>query len=213
MTSNKRSAWCKECARAYYKAWREANPEREAAKKARYVARHPESIRQYYRRNKQRMDARSRKWALEHRDKAREYTRRSYQKHLQKRRKYTQRYNAANRHKRKEYRDANVGRVQDYHRRYHLKTTFGISSEQYEAIATAQGNACAICGAPPPTKAARGGGPGRLAIDHDHVSGAVRGLLCLLCNSALARMESVEGWHERALRYLDANSSKVRRSA
>lgn len=50
------------------------------------------------------------------------------------------------------------------------KRTYGIDGEQYEALLELQGGGCAVCGSKPKTK--------RLAIDHDHGSGAVRGLLC-----------------------------------
>lgn len=40
-----------------------------------------------------------------------------------------------------------------------------------------QGGGCAICRKPPKKL--------RLHIDHDHVSGKVRGLLCARCNSAI----------------------------
>ena len=44
----------------------------------------------------------------------------------------------------------------------------------YEALLTAQGGVCAICGKPPKTR--------RLHVDHDHQTGRVRGLLCFTCN-------------------------------
>jgi hypothetical protein len=67
--------------------------------------------------------------------------------------------------------------------------------EIYEATLAAQGGGCAICGESCPT--------GRvLAVDHDHVTGAVRGLLCAPCNWGLSRAE-LPGWLDAARAYLD----------
>ena len=62
------------------------------------------------------------------------------------------------------------------HRRSHLKRRFGMTEEQYEALLQKQGGACAVCKreAKQFTK--------RLAVDHDHKSLKVRGLLCGNCN-------------------------------
>lgn len=64
------------------------------------------------------------------------------------------------------------------HGRWILKT-YGITSEQYEALYEAQGGVCWIC------KRATGKTK-KLAVDHDHRSGFVRGLTCGICNSWLA---------------------------
>lgn len=55
--------------------------------------------------------------------------------------------------------------------------TYGITGDEYAALLKRQGGKCAICRARPKSK--------RLAVDHDHKSGAVRGLLCSRCNHDL----------------------------
>lgn len=52
---------------------------------------------------------------------------------------------------------------------------YGITPEEYQAIYEAQGGKCYIC------QRATGESK-RLAVDHNHESGEVRGLLCSLCN-------------------------------
>lgn len=76
-----------------------------------------------------------------------------------------------------------------------LVKAYGITSEQYDDLLAAQWEVCAICAAP---RSARY----RLAVDHDHATGKVRGLLCERCNTALGRAEAVAGWIERAANYL-----------
>jgi hypothetical protein len=59
---------------------------------------------------------------------------------------------------------------------------FGLTVEDYQAMLAAQGGVCAICGTPPTDRR-------RLAVDHNHETGAVRGLLCVPCNQALGRFK------------------------
>jgi hypothetical protein len=56
---------------------------------------------------------------------------------------------------------------------------YGVSEEWYLTTLAAQDGACSICGVIPGAK------DNRLCIDHNHVTGKVRGLLCHNCNSAL----------------------------
>lgn len=66
------------------------------------------------------------------------------------------------------------------HGRWVLRT-YGITLEQYEALHEDQGGVCYICHrATGKTK--------RLAVDHDHKTGYVRGLLCSTCNNILAHL-------------------------
>lgn len=74
-----------------------------------------------------------------------------------------------------------------------IEKVYGLTSGQYEALRAAQGFVCAICRRPSRVR--------RLAVDHDHVSGAVRGLLCRRCNYDLLGMYGMESLI-RAARYL-----------
>lgn len=66
-----------------------------------------------------------------------------------------------------------------YHtRKYALKHKYGITVEQYDAMLARQKGKCGLCGKKPkPDK--------RLAVDHCHRTGKVRGLLCHCCNNGL----------------------------
>ena len=79
----------------------------------------------------------------------------------------------------KAYRDANPGRW----RHSHLQSTYGISDVDYHRMLDAQGGVCGIC-QQPETKS-RGFDDRKLSIDHDHETGAVRGLLCGNCNEGI----------------------------
>jgi hypothetical protein len=74
-------------------------------------------------------------------------------------------------------------------------------SGQFQVLLQVQHGRCAICGATEGHRSCRGK-VCRLAVDHDHETGKVRGLLCNNCNRGLGRFkDSVENL-EAALRYL-----------
>lgn len=58
-----------------------------------------------------------------------------------------------------------------------VEGTYGISPEQYAEIFRRQGGRCGICRNQPRTI--------RFAVDHDHQTGEVRGILCKRCNHDL----------------------------
>lgn len=72
------------------------------------------------------------------------------------------------------------------------KARYGIDREEYERMARAQLGACAICG----------NDEKRLVVDHDHVTGKVRELLCDPCNRDMAVVD-LPGGLERLLAYRD----------
>lgn len=77
-----------------------------------------------------------------------------------------------------------------------LLRNFGISIDQYDAMLERQGGVCAIC-----RGQQRAGFD--LAVDHDHRTGAVRGLLCNWCNTMLARLKEDVAALMRAIEYLE----------
>lgn len=61
---------------------------------------------------------------------------------------------------------------------------FNISEDERERIKNFQNGACALCG----NMVTKKGEPLRLAVDHDHKSGLIRGLLCFRCNTMLGSL-------------------------
>jgi len=72
---------------------------------------------------------------------------------------------------------------------------FGVSADEYNDMLASQGGGCAICG----LKCRSGK---RLAIDHDHKTGMVRGLLCMCCNTAIGHLNDDKALLQRAIDYL-----------
>ena len=71
---------------------------------------------------------------------------------------------------------------------------YGLSSADYLEMLEQQADLCAICGKADPAKA--------LAIDHCHVTGVVRGLLCHNCNVGLGNFRDDDGLLYKAMEYL-----------
>lgn len=78
------------------------------------------------------------------------------------------------------WQEKNPAKVKVIQRRAVLKRVYGITDAEYDAMLESQGGRCAIC-----CRSRRGR---RLAVDHCHATGAVRGLLCSSCNQTLGKM-------------------------
>lgn len=61
-----------------------------------------------------------------------------------------------------------------------LWVCYRLKEDEYATILAHQNGVCAGCYRPP--------GAIRLAVDHDHKTGRIRGLLCWLCNSAIGTL-------------------------
>lgn len=75
----------------------------------------------------------------------------------------------------------------DKRKRSILKERYGISLEDYENMKKEQNGLCLIC--KNPEDRCIGGKPVGLSVDHDHITGHVRGLLCTRCNLAVGHFE------------------------
>lgn len=70
---------------------------------------------------------------------------------------------------------------------------YGMTEAEYEDLLCGQCGVCAICGTNP---------EGRLAVDHNHDTKRVRGLLCRPCNSAIGLLKDSPEILRRAVEYL-----------
>lgn len=88
-------------------------------------------------------------------------------------------------------------------RKYWLKTKYGMTPEAYDEMLLRQSGLCAICGC---GEIARDGR--RLAVDHCHATGAIRGLLCNRCNRGLGLFKDDVTRVRAAADYLIFHASK-----
>lgn len=79
-----------------------------------------------------------------------------------------------------------------------VRRLYGLTYEQYQEILEKQNGACAIC-----LKEQREASK-RLHIDHDHVTGKVRGLLCTKCNMGIGLFGDNVDLLDKATKYLNA---------
>lgn len=101
-------------------------------------------------------------------------------------------------------------RTHEYNQQYHkhnykpgsrqskkenLARCYGLAIDDYEAMIEEQHGLCHICHQPPP-------GRYTLCVDHSHVTGKVRRLLCLLCNNLLGNCRESQEILDSAKAYL-----------
>jgi epoxyqueuosine reductase QueG len=95
------------------------------------------------------------------------------------------------------YRQENAAELVERQRVYRLRHYYGIEADEYDSMLARQGGGCAICGAAPPWN--RG-----LRVDHDHATGAVRGLLCNECNRGIGLLQDDPRLLDALVAYLEA---------
>lgn len=175
-----------EDAKAYRKAYREKNKEEIKAYEKAYNEKNREKInarqRAYSEKNKERKKANNKAYNEKNKEKIRAYARAYYEKNKEK-------LNV----KHKAYREKN----KDKKRESELKRNFGIGLHEYNLILTEQKGKCACCGIHQNELTMN------LAVDHDHDTGLIRGLLCGKCNTGIGILgDNIEGLM-KALNYLE----------
>jgi hypothetical protein len=85
-------------------------------------------------------------------------------------------------------------------RKYHLKATYGLSLDDYTQLLNAQDGKCAICKREP--------GGHALSVDHNHVTGRIRGLLCKGCNTGLGMLQDSLTVIQAAATYIQQHDSE-----
>ncbi len=92
-----------------------------------------------------------------------------------------------------------------------LLSHYGITLADFNAMRESQGGVCAICREKPTkgqTKVCGG-----LYVDHDHDTGAVRGLLCTNCNQGLGHLKDDVTRLQNAIEYLKSHEATAAQAA
>lgn len=134
-------------------------------------------------------------WKANNPDKAREVHRISQKKWRDKNRERVQ-------ERVREWSAKNRDKVNSYRRKAHLKTQYGLTPETRDELLTSQGNRCACCGSDSPNHKQG------WVVDHDHVTGKVRGILCQPCNLTLGKVRESTDHLKALIAYLEKHSAE-----
>lgn len=91
----------------------------------------------------------------------------------------------------KNWKNKNKDRVKKANRAWNLKALYNLTIEQFEKMSLQQNHCCKICLLSK-----------KLVVDHCHITGKVRGLLCSRCNSGLGYFQDEANLMKRAGLYL-----------
>jgi hypothetical protein len=103
----------------------------------------------------------------------------------------------------KDWRESHKEHLKNYRHEQDLVYNYNITREQYNQMLESQNGVCAICGKEETIVDKRINRIILLAVDHDHQTGKVRGLLCSHCNKALGGFKDNTGLLNKAINYLN----------
>lgn len=99
------------------------------------------------------------------------------------------------------------GKTKEKHRNKaranHLKRVYKIDATTFEAILQVQGGGCAICGETKCSTNKR-----HLCVDHNHKTGAIRGILCDTCNVGIGNLKDDVKLLRNAIAYLQRSGGR-----
>lgn len=97
------------------------------------------------------------------------------------------------------WRERNKESIKKKSKAYDLRKQFGITLEDYNQMFNNQNGCCAIC------NKHQGEFKKALAVDHNHSTGKIRGLLCFKCNTFLGKANDDVNVLSNAIKYLNNN--------
>lgn len=104
----------------------------------------------------------------------------------------------------KKYKEDNKSKLKDKQ----LREKFNITLDDYIKMLDEQNGCCKICKNPETAKNVKYGNTMMLAVDHNHQTGKVRGLLCSRCNPALGAFNDSIETLKLAIKYLEEYETK-----
>lgn len=114
---------------------------------------------------------------------------------------YCKRYPDKIKESQKKYRESNKEHMSIRQRKYQLRDKYGITEEDYNRMFTEQNGKCAICETSEQT-----GKWQRFGVDHCHITGKVRQLLCNECNRGMGLLRDNAELLRKAADYLDKHN-------
>lgn len=139
----------------------------------------------YYQKHKEKYDKKNKQWIKDHPDEFRA---------IQKKYLATEKGKQATHKKQKKFQGSKKDKIR--HRKCNLKRMYGLTLEDYDQMFEQQNGVCAVCGG-----LATGGK--RLVVDHCHITGKIRGLLCGNCNIGIGNMQDNVDILAQAIIYLN----------
>jgi hypothetical protein len=145
----------------------------------------------------------TRQWRKENKEKIREYNKEYRKNNPDKIKNLKKDWDTENKEHRKEYSKKYLKENPYYHADKHLKYSYGISLEDFNDMRQKANYRCQGCGKHEEETPRK-----RLFVDHCHETGAIRGLLCQQCNTALGMTNDDPAVLASLIAYLRENGNK-----